>query len=167
MASDEGFLRLAIRLAWQARERGADPFGAVLVHNGTVVYQDYDRCVESSDPTYHVERAVISDYCQQNKVFALHGYTLYASMEPCPMCAGAIHWARISRLVFSVPQSELQARTGGGPKPSAESIANIGRHQVEVVGPLLLNEGLAALEGHNFVPKHVRHARRYGALPSE
>jgi guanine deaminase len=94
MLPDEAFLRLAISLARQGRERGGHPFGAVLVRDGVVVHQVYDRCVEYSDPTFHSELSLISEYCRAHHVMSLEGYTLYASTEPCPMCASAIHWAR-------------------------------------------------------------------------
>ena len=155
--SDEQFLRLAIALAQQAREQGADPFGAVLVRDGVVVHQRYDRSVALSDPAYHAELSVISEYCRAQQIMALEGYTLYCSTEPCPMCAGAIHWARISRLVFSVSQAMLQQRSGGSPKPDAASIINSERWQIEIVGPLIPEEGLAVFEGYTFVPKAIRH----------
>ena len=82
----------------------------------------------------------------------LDGYTLYTSTEPCVMCAGAIHWARISRVVFSVSQAMLQAITGGLPKPTAASLINSGRQRAEVVGPLLPDEGLRVFDGYVFVP---------------
>ena len=82
----------------------------------------------------------------------LDGYTLYTSTEPCVMCAGAIHWARISRVVFSVSQAMLQAITGGLPKPTAASLINSGRQRAEVVGPLLPDEGLRVFDGSVFVP---------------
>jgi tRNA(adenine34) deaminase len=150
MSPDEDFLRLAIALACQGRERGGHPFGAVLVRDGRVVHQVYDRCVEFSDPTFHSELSLISEYCRTHWIMSLEGHTLYASTEPCPMCAGAIHWARISRVVFSVSQAMLQERSGGSPKPTAASIINAGHQPVEIVGPLIPEEGLAVFEGYAF-----------------
>ena len=150
---DEHFLRLTIALARQARRQGGEPFGAVLVVDGAVVHQTWDRCVEFSDPTFHAELRVISEYCQAQQRITLKGYTLYASTEPCPMCAGAIHWARISRVVFSVSQAMLQQLSGGSPKPDCASIINTGTQQAEIVGPLLPEEGLAAFDGYTFASK--------------
>ena len=70
------------------------------------------------------------------------------------MCAGAIHWARISRVVFSVSQAMLQRISGGRLKPPAEPIINCGHGKAEVVGPLLPEEGLAVFEGYAFAPKN-------------
>ncbi len=155
---DEHFLRLAINLAWEARKAGADPFGAVLVHHDTVVAKDRDRSVEVSDPTHHAELSVISAYCRERGIFHLEDYTLYTSAEPCVMCAGAIHWARISRVVFSVSQVKLQEFSGGATKPSCESIVNMGRRSVEVVGPVMEEEGLAVFRDYHWSPKIERHA---------
>jgi len=159
LISDEHFLRLAIALAHQARRDGADPFGAVLVATGVVVHQARDRSVEMSDPTFHAELSVVSEYCRARRLFSLEGYTLYCSTEPCPMCAGAIHWARLSRVVFSVSQAMLQELSGGSPKLLCASIIGSPRRPVEIVGPLLLEEGLAVFAGFPFIPKAERHQR--------
>lgn len=160
---DTIFLRLAIDLARHARARGADPFGAVLVRDSQVLHQVQDRCVELSDPTYHAEMSLISEYCRANRVFTLAGCTLYASAEPCPMCAGAIYWARVSRVVFSVSQAMLQARSGGSPKPAAASLLGAGRRAIEIVGPLIPDEGLAVFDGYEFGSKETRHRARFGS----
>jgi tRNA(Arg) A34 adenosine deaminase TadA len=149
-ASDENFLRLAIALAQQAREHGDKPFGAVLVEGGVIIHQSRNRIYELSDPTAHAELGVISDYCRAQRRFSLAGCTLYASAEPCPMCAGAIHWARIARVVYSVSQPMLQQLSGGSAKMSCDTIANSGGRLVEIVGPVLPSEGLAVFEGYVF-----------------
>jgi tRNA(Arg) A34 adenosine deaminase TadA len=148
---DEKFLRLAIDLAWQARRAGDDPFGAVLVRDGVILHQAADRSVELSDPTHHPELVTISEYCRRAGCRYLAGCTLYASTEPCPMCSGAIHWARLARVVFSVSQSMLQQISGGNIKPPCDGIINMGVRRTEVVGPLLVEEGLAVFEGFTFV----------------
>ena len=154
---DEHFLRLAIKLAAEARTLGADPFGAVLVREGVVLAQARDRSVEVSDPTYHAELGVISAYCRDRQVFYLEGCTLYCNAEPCPMCAGAIHWARILRVVYSVSQAMLQGESGGRPKPACEPIVNMGNACAEVIGPLLPDEGLAVFQGYTWPLKVERH----------
>jgi tRNA(Arg) A34 adenosine deaminase TadA len=159
--NDEYFLRRAIALADEARQRGADPFGAVLVKDGVILHESSDRSVESSDPTFHAELSVISEYCRREMVMSLAGCTLYASTEPCPMCAGAIHWSRISRLVFSVSQQMLNASSGGRPKPSAASLLAEYK-QVEIVGPLIPDEGWKTFEGYTFTSKIARHAAKFG-----
>jgi tRNA(Arg) A34 adenosine deaminase TadA len=154
---DATFLRRAIALAKRSRERGGDPFGAVLVVDGVAVFESEDYSVEFSDPTWHAELGVISAYCRATKRIALDGYSLYCSTEPCVMCAGAMKWARISRVIFSVPQGLLQEHTGGIPKPSCDTIIQSGRRKAEILGPLLLEEGLQVFEDFVFVPKVERH----------
>jgi tRNA(Arg) A34 adenosine deaminase TadA len=155
--ADQQFLRMAIALAYHARQRGADPFGAILVVDGTIVHQTEDRSVELSDPTYHAELAAISECCRAQQRFSLAGYTLYSNAEPCVMCSGAIKWAGISRVVFSVSQVMLQQLSGGRPKPDCASIINSGNRQVEIVGPLLQEEGVPVFEGFSFSSKIERH----------
>jgi tRNA(Arg) A34 adenosine deaminase TadA len=150
MNADERFLRRAIALAHQARQLGQRPFGAVLVFDGSVVHQAYDRSVALCDPTFHAELGLISEYCRARRRLSLEGHSLYTSTEPCVMCAGAIHWARLSRVVFSVSQAMLQRLSGGRVKPGCANIVNSGYRQVEIVGPLLPEEGLAVFGGFEF-----------------
>ena len=149
-AHDEIFLRHAIQLGRDARAGGERPFGAVLVANGQVVAQAGDQCRVLSDPTAHAELRLISTYCQTRATFSLDGYTLYSLTEPCVMCSGAIKWAQLSRVVFSVPQALLQTISGGLEKPSCERIVNTGGRHIEVCGPYLLEEGVAVYAGFDF-----------------
>ena len=149
-AHDETFLRQAIQLGRDARVRGERPFGAVLVANRQVVAQAGDQCRTLSDPTAHAELRVISTYCQTATLFDLDGYTLYSLTEPCVMCSGAVKWAKVSRVVFSVPQAMLQTISGGLQKPSCDSLVNTGGRHIEVCGPYLLEQGLAVYQGFDF-----------------
>jgi tRNA(Arg) A34 adenosine deaminase TadA len=164
--TDEDYLHMAINLALKARQHGADPFGAVLVNGAGEVTPAPDRSLELSDPTFHAELSVISDYCRKHRCISLDGFTLYSSAEPCPMCAGAIHWARISRVVFSVSQEMIRtlkiARRYSTLfqekiQPGIEDIINYGNRHVEIIGPLLVKEGLAVFDGYEFIPKIIRH----------
>ena len=157
-ATDEFFLRHAIALAREARTHGEEPIGAVLVLDGVLVHEAHNREIARSDPTQHAELSLISEYCRAEQRLTLDGFTLYSSAEPCVMCSGAIKWAQISRVVFSVSQAMLQRLSGGRPKPSCASIVNTGYRQIEVVGPLLAEEGLAVFEGHSFGGMAERHS---------
>lgn len=153
---DETFLLQAIGLAQTARQRGEFPFGAVLVAEQQAVHQASDQCLSYADPTAHAELLAISEYCRKQRLLDLDGYTLYSCVEPCVMCSGAIKWARISRVVFSVSQAMLQQMNGGRPKPSCAEIVNTGGRTIIVDGPLLPDEGLAAWAGFDFTPKRER-----------
>ena len=163
--SPEEFLRRAIVLAHQSRQQGGDPFGAVLVFDNRIVHESTDRSVESSDPTFHAELSVISEYCRQQHQFRLKNFTLYTSCEPCLMCAGAIHWSGITQVVFSTSQQMLQQLSGGRRKPTLASLLNAERQRVEIIGPLLPEEGLSVFEGYTFVPKVERHHQRFHSSP--
>jgi len=147
---DLTFLRQAIALAQTARLQGERPFGAVLAFNGQVVAQASDSCRALRDPTAHAELLLISQYCRTHPLINLDGSTLYSCGEPCVMCSGAIKWARISRVVFSVPQAMIQQVSSGRVKPSCESIVNTGNRQIEVLGPCLLEEGWPVYQDFDF-----------------
>jgi len=153
---DEDLLRRAIRLALASRDRGGEPFGAVLALDGGIVHESCDRSLELSDPTSHAELAVISAYCRDARRLRLTGYSLYCSAEPCAMCAGAIFWSRLSRLVFSVTQEALRGLSQGPPRPSCAAILNPDGQRIEVVGPLLSGEGLRVFDGFAFGGKFER-----------
>ncbi|GAB3895104.1 nucleoside deaminase [Spirosoma agri] len=101
LANDDDFLREAIRLAREGMMSGqGGPFGSVIVRNGEIVGRGSNQVTSTNDPTAHAEVVAIRDACQKLGTFQLDGCTLYASCEPCPMCLGAIYWARPSRIVY-------------------------------------------------------------------
>jgi len=113
--SDEDFLRRTFELALQAKAEQCAPFGAIVVKDGVIVGEGYNRVLALQDPTHHGELAAIRDACHKLGTADLSGCTVYASGEPCPMCAGAIAMAKISRLVYGAPARE--ARWNGFPFP--------------------------------------------------
>ena len=101
-ASDRAHLDRAVELSragMRAREGG--PFGCVVVLDGRVVGEGWNRVTSSADPTAHAEVVAIRDACRRVGSFELPGATVFASCEPCPMCWGAIHWARCDRVVYA------------------------------------------------------------------
>jgi len=99
---DRAFLLRAVELARHHMERGAGgPFGAVIVRDGLVIAEGWNRVTSDQDPTAHAEVVAIRQAAQAIGSFSLVGATLYTSCEPCPMCLGAIYWARLDRLVFA------------------------------------------------------------------
>lgn len=162
LPGDEAFLRRAIALAREARRLGEDPFGAVLVLDGAILSEAHSREIARSDPTQHAKLILIGEYCRAQRLLALDGHTIYCSAEPCVLCAGALKWARIARVVFGVSQAMLQGLSGGRPKPDCESLINSGGRRVEIVGPLLADEGLAVFDGYTFGTKADRHRAAHG-----
>jgi tRNA(Arg) A34 adenosine deaminase TadA len=99
---DAEHLRVAIRLARENVETGTGgPFGAVIVRGGEVVATGTNLVTSTDDPTAHAEVVAIRNACRDLGSFQLDGCVLYASCEPCPMCLGAIYWARPARVVFA------------------------------------------------------------------
>jgi guanine deaminase len=95
------FMRRAIALALENIRNGGGPFGAVVVKDGNVVAEGANRVTVNHDPTAHAEVVAIRAACAELDSFELKGCELYASCEPCPMCLGAIYWARLSRVYFA------------------------------------------------------------------
>lgn len=97
---DKQYMREAIRLANESVERGGGPFGAVIVKDGEVIAGSSNSVTIDNDPTAHAEVNTIRQACRKLGTFDLSGATIYTSCEPCPMCLGAIYWARISRIFY-------------------------------------------------------------------
>ncbi len=110
MTQDDLFLARAVELAQIGSELGeGGPFGAVIVCEGKVIAEGWNRVVASRDPTAHAEIGAIRTACAAVDSFHLPNSTLYASSEPCPMCLSAAYWARIERIVFANSRAEAAA----------------------------------------------------------
>lgn len=141
--SHEPTMRTALALAKEAGEAGDVPVGAVLVNfDGEVVAEDRNRREELRDPTAHAEMLVLSKRAREIGDWRLAGHTLYVTLEPCPMCAGAAVWARLDRIVYGAPDP----RTG-----AAWSLYNIPQdrrlnHRIDLVDGVLADESRRLLE---------------------
>ncbi len=110
MNPDDPFLARAIELARKGSELGeGGPFGAVIVCDGKIIGEGWNRVVATHDPTAHAEIIAIRTACAAVDRFHLPKTTLYASSEPCPMCLAAAYWARIERIVFANSRAEAAA----------------------------------------------------------
>lgn len=107
---DREYLRQAILLARQGVEDGrGGPFGCVIVRGGQVVGRGSNGVTSTNDPTAHAEIVAIRDACKQLGYYQLTDCVLYASCEPCPMCLGAIYWARPKRVVYAATRQQAAA----------------------------------------------------------
>ena len=108
---DEKFMRRAIALAQAGVDAGAGgPFGAVVVSAaGEIVGEGFNRVTSTNDPTAHAEIVAIRSACANLKSFQLDGCTIYTSCEPCPMCLGAIYWARPARIFYAATHEDAAA----------------------------------------------------------
>jgi tRNA(adenine34) deaminase len=93
-------MRRALELAKRAESQGEVPVGAVIVRDGTVIGEGWNRPIGTDDPTAHAEIVALRDAANRAGNYRLPGTTLYATLEPCVMCAGAIVHARVDRIVF-------------------------------------------------------------------
>lgn len=105
---DETFMHEAIRLSKMAVEHGNEPFGAVLVKDGKIVFSNENQIYTKHDPTFHGEAGLIREFCAQTGITDLHEYTLYSSCEPCFMCSGAMVWVKLGRLVYGASNVDLE-----------------------------------------------------------
>ncbi|MRX45837.1 nucleoside deaminase [Pedobacter puniceum] len=106
----EDFMRMAIALSEDnVKNNLGGPFGAVIVKNGQIIAKSANTVTTTNDPTAHAEVAAIRLACQTLNTFSLEGCTIYASCEPCPMCLGAIYWARIDKLYYANTKKDASA----------------------------------------------------------
>jgi tRNA(adenine34) deaminase len=138
-------MRLALDEARLAVEHGDVPIGAVAVRDGTVIARAHNRREADSDPTAHAELLAIRASSQVIGHWRLEGVTLYCTLEPCAMCAGAMVLARLPRLVYGAPDPKAGA---GGSVMDLLSHPSL-NHHVEVSGGVLADEA-AALIVHFF-----------------
>ena len=105
----EDFMRLAIELSRQNVANGGGPFAAVIVKDGEVVASGCNQVTTAKDPTAHAEVVAIRNACAALDDFQLHGCELYTSCEPCPMCLGAIYWARPEKVYYANSKEDAAA----------------------------------------------------------
>ena len=99
---DNAFMARAIQLSIDnVRSGRGGPFGAVVVKDSNIVAEGANQVTSTNDPTAHAEVLAIRKACKNLGVFELEGCDIYSSCEPCPMCLGAIYWARLSRVYFA------------------------------------------------------------------
>lgn len=145
--TDLQHLRTAIEVARQAREHGNHPFGAILVdENNQVLLQAENTVVTGRDCTGHAETNLMRLASQRFAPETLATCTLYTSTEPCAMCAGAIHWGNVRRVVYALSEEALYEIIGPSPDhlllPSREVFAH-SRRSTEVRGPSMELDGEA------------------------
>ena len=149
MADHERHLLAAIELARRAREHGNHPFGALLVDaDGNVLLEAENTVRTERDVTGHAETNLMRLASSRFEAKFLGTCTLYTSTEPCPMCAGAIYWGNVRRVVFALSQEEIQRISGGNPENfqlelTCREVFARGDHEVVVSGPHLLEQARA------------------------
>lgn len=127
------FMSRALMLAEQAYDEGEIPVGAIVVHEGQIVGKGYNQTERLNDPTAHAEMLAISAACETLSEKYLGECTLYVTLEPCPMCAGAAVWSKLGRIVYGASD----ARSG-----ACGTVMNVTNHkklnhEVEIIQGIL------------------------------
>ncbi|MGL5206729.1 MAG: tRNA adenosine(34) deaminase TadA [Acidaminococcaceae bacterium] len=154
MSDDKKYMGIALSEAQKAAELGEIPIGAVLVLDGEIIAKAHNMRETWKDATAHAEMIVIREACEKLDRWRLSGATLYVTIEPCPMCAGAIVMSRITRLVYGSPDSKAGA---------AESLFNVVNnpalnHTVDVVSGVCAEECTKAMK--DFFKKRRNEAKQ-------
>jgi len=139
---DERYMRMAIDAAQVADENEDVPIGAVIVHEGQVIARAYNEREQLKDPTAHAEIIALTQAAAALGMWRLHGCTIYVTLEPCPMCAGALVMARLDRLVYGCTDPKA------GACGSLYDICRDGRlnHRLEVTSGVLAGDCAAMLQ---------------------
>ncbi len=138
--NDTDYMRAALALAEKAAALGETPVGAVVVRDGEIIAEGYNLREQEKNALSHAELIAINSACRKLGGWRLCGCTLYVTLEPCPMCAGAILNARIPRVVFGASDPK------SGAFGSLTNLAEIGyNHTPEMVGGVLADESAALL----------------------
>ena len=140
--TDNSFVGLALEEARAAAAAGEVPIGALIVHDGRILARSGNRTIRDCDPTAHAEMVVIREAARVLRNYRMAGTTLYVTLEPCSMCAGAMIQARIPRLVYGADDPK-----GGAVRSCFEVLTNATlNHQVEITSGILAPECASLLQ---------------------
>jgi len=134
---DTDFMRLAINNAREAISRGQIPVGSVLVRNDEVLLAAHNTVWLDSDPTAHAEMNAIRRAARQLANIALSGCTIYCTLEPCPMCLSASHWAKVQRIVYGARIADAIAQGFSELTIPAERMIELGQSPLQLEGGVL------------------------------
>jgi tRNA(Arg) A34 adenosine deaminase TadA len=153
----EAFMRRAIELAQDGVDANdGGPFGAVVVKDGRIVGEGCNRVTSTNDPTAHAEIVAIRAACRALGSFQLDGCVIYASCEPCPMCLGAIYWARPARIFFACTRSDAQGAGFDDDLIYGEIALPIEDRRI-ATATLLRDEGLRVFASWNAKPDRIEY----------
>lgn len=150
MENDIFFMKHALTLAQLSKERGNEPFGAILVKNNVIVKEGNNQVHTETDPTNHAELGLIRDYCRETGITDLSDYTLYTSCEPCCMCSGAMVWSKLGKMRYSVSHNELEEIAGFNIMIGSEEIFSKSPNRPEVLSGILNKKGVEILKGYRW-----------------
>lgn len=152
--NDEYFMRKAIELSVLAVKHGNEPFGAVLVKDGEIVYTNENQIYTMHDPTFHGEAGLLRRFCAETGITDLHEYTMYTSCEPCFMCSGAMVWTKLGRLVFAAGNKDLEEILGNEGCDCSQIVFENSFWKPSVTKGVLREESLKVLA--SYFAEHVK-----------
>ena len=135
--TDEQWMRQAMEVAREGVDAGQTPFGACIVWEGQLLAAAHNCVWDRTDPTAHAEVLAVRDACRKLDTIDLTGGAIYCTCEPCPMCFAAIHWAKLSKVVFGARIADAEAAGFGEMHISNEQMKRRGGSSVEIVGDVL------------------------------
>lgn len=148
-------MREAIRLSQEAVKHGNEPFGAVLVKDGEIVYTNENQIHTMHDPSFHAEAGLIRRYCAETGITDLSEYTLYSSCEPCFMCSGAMVWVKLGTLVYAASNEDLENIFGGRGCNCSELVFNHSDYRPRVRTGVLRDDSLKILTEYFSNPENL------------
>ena len=156
---DEHFMRAAIRLGEKAAliDGTGGPFGCVIVKDGKIIAEGSNHVVSENDPTWHGEMEAIRAAAKKLGTFDLSGGTLYTTGEHCPMCAGAIFWARIDRVVYASTIADALRYGQFDDQPTYEDLAKSIAERLTPAAQCLRDEMLELWRRYEAKPDRIRY----------
>lgn len=152
---DNPFMTRAIQLSIDNVVSGqGGPFGAVIVRDGKIVAEGKNRVTATNDPTAHAEMVAIREACTKLRVFELRDCQIYCSCEPCPMCLGAIYWARLAKVYFGNLASDA-SKIGFDDSFIYRELAQILRKRTIPMVPMMREQALAAFQAWESKPSKI------------
>ena len=146
--NDSLFMQKAVELSESAVRSGNEPFGAVLVKDGEIVYSNENQIYTMHDPTFHAEAGLIRRFCAETGITDLREYTLYSSCEPCFMCSGAMVWVKLGGLVYGASNTELEEILGNDGCNCSKMVFDNSFWQPEVTAGVLREQAIEVLKDY-------------------
>jgi len=153
---EDRFMRIAIEMAVENARTGGGPFGAVIVREARPIATGVNCVTSTKDATAHAEMVAIREACRILGDFQLAGCDLYTSCEPCPMCAGAIYWARLSRVYYAGTAHDAAAAGFDDSFIFKELCLAPGARKIPMI-QMLHDESLAAFRAWQANPDRIRY----------
>jgi len=144
--SDDAFMQRALAMARRAIDAGQTPFGACIVRDGALLAEAHNNVRRWTDITAHAEICALREACAVAGDIHLGGATIYSTIEPCPMCFGAIHWARIGRIVFGGRIADVADYGFNELTTTNEQLKSLNRLSTEIVADCRRDEAVALFD---------------------